>query len=205
MRQLWKRVERAFLLGRRSRGISLEPLATLRRPVLVALNAVAVVVAALALTGASGARSSSSPASARTVSGAPALKRADAAGLDIGTSIETVHHDVAPAPDTTSNPDILAPADLIVGESGEIDALVDFTVTFPTKATAKCRSITRLPTAGPPRAPFAATAPTTSPPPGRSTSRRGRRPRPCRCRSSTARTSRGSKLSRSISAQRSTA
>ena len=101
-----------------------------RRPVLVGLNAVAVLAAALALTGASGARSSSSAAPRGPLSGAPALKQADAARLDIGAVIETVKHDVAPAPETTSNPDILAPPDRIVGESGEINGHVDLTVTL---------------------------------------------------------------------------
>ena len=111
MRQLWERVKCAFLPD--------------RRRTLVGINAVAVVAAALVLTGASGARSSS--ASARPVSGAAAQKQAVAAGIDIGAVIETVQHDVASAPETTSNPDIFAPPDLIVGESG---GHVDLTVTL---------------------------------------------------------------------------
>ena len=109
MRQLSERVKCAFLPDRRS--------------ALVGLNAVAVVAAALVLTGASGARSSS--ASARPVSGAPAQKQAVAAGIDIGAVSATVERDIAP--DTTSNPDILAPADLIVGEA---DGQVALTVTL---------------------------------------------------------------------------
>ena len=113
MRQLWERVKCAFLPD--------------RRRTLVGINAVAVVAAALVLTGASGARSSS--ASARPVSGAAAQKQAVAAGIDIGAVVETAQRDVASAPETTSNPDIFAPPDLIVGESGETGH-VDLTVTL---------------------------------------------------------------------------
>ena len=83
---------------------------------LVGINAVVVVAGALALAGASAV--SSSPVSARPLSGAPALKQAQAAGNDAGAVSE---------PATTSSPDILAPADPIVGEG---DDHVDLTVTL---------------------------------------------------------------------------
>jgi hypothetical protein len=51
MRQVWERIKCAFLLGPRFRGSLTEPVATVRWPTLVGLNAVAVVVAALALAG----------------------------------------------------------------------------------------------------------------------------------------------------------
>ncbi len=83
------------------------------RPLFV-LMVVVVVAGALALAGASAV--SSSLVSARPLSGAPALKQAQAAGIDAGAVSE---------PATTSSPDILAPADLIVGEG---DDHVDLTV-----------------------------------------------------------------------------
>ena len=111
MRQLWERVKCAFLPD--------------RRRTLVGINAVAVVAAALVLTGASGARSSSG--SARPVSGAAAQKQAVAVGIDIGAVVETAQRDVASAPETTSNPEIFAPPDLIVGESGGVTIILTVT------------------------------------------------------------------------------
>ena len=96
-----------------------------RRPVLVGLNAVAVLVTALALTGASGARSSSSAASPGTLPAAPAQKQADVARLGFGAAIEAAGRDVAP--DMTTNPAISAPANLIVGER---DGQILLTVTL---------------------------------------------------------------------------
>src|SRR5437762_4736440 len=83
---------------------------------LLVLAVVVVVVATPALAGASGV--GSSLVSARPLSGAPALKQAQADGIDIGA---------VSAPATSSNPDILAPADLIVGEA---DQQVALTVTL---------------------------------------------------------------------------
>src|SRR5215210_1501564 len=110
MRQLWERIKCAFLLGPRSRGSLAEPVATVRWPTLVGLNAVAVAVAALALAGASGARSGPGPVSARPLSGAPALKQAEAAGIDIGAVIATVRQRVDPVPGTAAPEDQLKPS-----------------------------------------------------------------------------------------------
>src|SRR5207249_4443249 len=88
-----------------SRGSLTEPVATVRWPTSVGLSGVAVAVAALALAGPSGARSGPGPASARPLSGTPAMKQAQAAGIDIGAVIETVRHHFDPVPGTPA-PDI---------------------------------------------------------------------------------------------------
>src|SRR2546430_3483937 len=53
MGQLWERIKCAFLLGHRSRGSLTEPVAIVRWPTLVGLNAVAAAVFVMALAASS--------------------------------------------------------------------------------------------------------------------------------------------------------
>ena len=94
MRQLWERASRLRFVA-----------------VVVATSVVVLAVAVLVLAGASGAHSAPGLVSARPLSGAPALKQAEAAGIDIGAVIASVRQHVdpvpgTPAPDLQENPSV---------------------------------------------------------------------------------------------------